>query len=320
VKKQVCYAVLAMLLLLLAGRWVADYTAAAFSGPVLLGERNGLRVYTGAQVIGEMIHYSRETLLEGLLLRIGRESPIPQDMPVQQARNVRKLIGLYVPAAQSVSLSEVTIYALCALCDENQLLRTWIVSGARSPAEQNALQNEAFERYRTMYGVAEALQLAQMEAPTHGTSEHQLAACFDVQLNGALEWAYSDPLDRNTDGRWLRQNAWRFGFIRRYPPEKAHLTGVTGEEMHFRFVGKTHAAIMYTMDWCLEEYLEALHLHGGLTLEAEDGRTAYILCSEMTAEGAAFCLPSGYCAEVSTDNLGYAVCALTRDYSSSLDR
>lgn len=317
---SVWYVIAACVILLLAAGYTAMQTVPAFAGPVLMGEGNGYRIYAGAPVTGEKAHYSREKLLRGLLMHVGYQSPIPQDMPVQQARNVRKLIGLYVPAAQDVSLSEETIYALCSLCDENPLLRTWIISGMRSPAEQNALQNAAFERYRSMHDVAEALRLAQMEAPTGGRSEHQLATAFDVQFNGALEWAYADPLDRSPDGRWLRENAWRFGFIRRYPPDKAQLTGMAGESLHFRYVGKAHAAIMQTMAWCLEEYLSALHTCGGLTLQTDDGSPVYVLCTEMKQSGASFSVPKGYRAEVSADNLGYAVCVLWPDQSASLDR
>lgn len=312
-------AVWVCILILLTGVYFHQEDAAAFAPQTLLAEMQSFRLYAGAQVTGEERQYTRRELLQGLLLCVSERTPLPADMPVQQARNVRKLIGLYVPVTPDVSLSEETIYALCELCTENPLLRTWIISGMRSPSEQAALQNEVFERYRSQYPVAQALTLAQREAPTGGKSEHQLNTAFDLQFQGTLEWAYDDPLDRCRDGRWLRENAWRFGFIRRYPPDKVHVTGVNTEPLHFRYVGKTHALVMQMMDWCLEEYLAALQTYGGLTIASDDGADTYILCREMTENGAAFPHPAGYDAAPSADNQGYAVCVLTLDQSSSED-
>ena len=310
---------LALLVMLLTGAFYAQGMPAA-SARILLGEMNGVSVYAGAIVEGEKVYFSRETLLKGLLLCVGDTSPIPQDMPVQQARNVRKMVGLYVPATSDVSLSEETIYALCALCEQNPLIRTWIVSGMRAPSEQYALQNETFERYREMFPPAEALQRALKDVPVGGASEHQLNTAFDVQFQGKLEWAYTDALDRSADGRWLRENAWRFGFIRRYPPEKAHITRVDTEELHFRYVGRVHAMAMQATGWCLEEYLAALRAYGGISIETQEGETTFVLCTKMTEIGAAFPIPEGYEAAPSADNQGYAVCALTRNQSSSAVR
>ena len=310
-------ALVALVLSLFISNLYTEEAVEALAQRVLLAEKDGYCIYAGADVQGEIKQYTRQELLQGLLLCVSGQTPIPEDMPVQQVRNVRKMIGLYVPVTEDVSLSEETIYALCALCDENPLVRTWIVSGARSPAEQAAVQNAAFEQYRSMYSVAEALQRAQQKAPLGGKSEHQLGTSFDLQFQGSLDWAYADPLDRSKDGRWLRENAWRFGFIRRYPPEKSQVTGVLGEELHFRYVGKTHAAVMQMTQWCLEEYLDALHRYGGLTLETPQGERAYVLCCEITEKGAAFRIPEGYVAAPSADNQGYAVCALTPDQSLS---
>ena len=115
---------------------------------------------------------------------------------------------------------------------------------------------------------------------------------------------------RTQDGRWLLKNAWRYGFIRRYPPEKS-MWLAPGEETHWRYVGPAHAAAMYTGDWCLEEYLEALHRHGVLRLVSPTGQTTWFLCTPMQQNGAAFCIPQGATAAPSADNLGYAVCVIT---------
>lgn len=55
---------------------------------------------------------------------------------------------------------------------------------------------------------------------------------------------------------WLQENAYRYGFIERYPKGKETQTGQEHIPWHYRFVGIKHATIMHDEDLCLEEYLE----------------------------------------------------------------
>ena len=54
---------------------------------------------------------------------------------------------------------------------------------------------------------------------------------------------------------WLRANAWKFGFIERYPEDKVDVTQYSYESWHWRFVGRTHALAMLQSGECFEEYL-----------------------------------------------------------------
>lgn len=310
-------ALLALLIMTASGHFISAESVPAAAGAVLLAERDGLRLFAEAEPPeGEIVVYDRETLYRGGLMYVGPDTPLPDDLPAQQTRDVRSLVHLYIPAAEHVALSEDTIYALCRLVEQNPLVGTWIMTGMRSPREQQALQEQAFAAYRQILPVAQALAQAARDVPDSGRSEHQLATAFDVKLNGRQIWNCEDPMARTADGKWLLQNAWRFGFIRRYPPEKADITGITGESTHWRYVGRAHAAAMHAADHCLEEYLQMLHERGTLRLIAEDGGEAWLLCREMGADGAVFPIPAGWHVAVSADNLGYAVCALTRDQSS----
>ena len=312
-RPSLALALCALALMLLTPHIVPEPAQLADAEAVLLAEHSGYRLFAGGQPPeGGEVLFDRETLLQGLLLYVGPDAPLPDDLPIQQSRDVRSLVRLYIPAAEHVSLSEETIYALCDLVAENPLIHTWIVAGMRSPREQEALQAEAFRKYQQTLPVSEALARAERDVPGSGRSEHQLATAFDVRLGGLQEWAITDPIARTQDGRWLLENAWRFGFIRRYPPDKGEITGVTGEDGHFRYVGPAHAAALWVGGYCLEEYLDLLHARGELCLTAED-REIWLLCRPMSAEGAAFRVPPGWNASVSADNLGYAVCVLSRD-------
>ena len=56
----------------------------------------------------------------------------------------------------------------------------------------------------------------------------------------------------------LLKNAENYGFILRYPEEKADITGVKYEPWHWRYVGMEHAKEMNKLNMCLEEYVEYL--------------------------------------------------------------
>ncbi|WP_236609485.1 M15 family metallopeptidase [Leifsonia xyli] len=38
-------------------------------------------------------------------------------------------------------------------------------------------------------------------------------------------------------GEWLAANAWRFGFLLRYPADKVAVTGFMFEPWHYRYIG-----------------------------------------------------------------------------------
>ena len=57
---------------------------------------------------------------------------------------------------------------------------------------------------------------------------------------------------------WLTANAYKFGFIERFPEGKEKVTGSPAEPSHWRFVGQYHAAAMHESGLCLEEYISSL--------------------------------------------------------------
>lgn len=55
---------------------------------------------------------------------------------------------------------------------------------------------------------------------------------------------------------WLDNNAYKYGFIKRYPSSKSYITGINNEPWHYRYVGKEAAATIKNQNLCLEEYLK----------------------------------------------------------------
>jgi D-alanyl-D-alanine carboxypeptidase len=88
-----------------------------------------------------------------------------------------------------------------------------------------------------------------------GHSEHQTGLSMDVggMGNRQLEAAFA-----GTDaGKWVAENAHKYGFIVRYPAGGEALTGYAYEPWHLRYVGEA-APRIYETGLVLEQYLECL--------------------------------------------------------------
>lgn len=86
-----------------------------------------------------------------------------------------------------------------------------------------------------------------------GASEHQtgLAVDFAIYENDI----YNDDIkEDDKEAIWLKDNAWKYGFILRYPKGKEDITGFNFEPWHYRFVGLELAFELYQTNQTLEEY------------------------------------------------------------------
>ncbi|MDO5732661.1 MAG: M15 family metallopeptidase [Eubacteriales bacterium] len=82
-----------------------------------------------------------------------------------------------------------------------------------------------------------------------GQSEHQTGLAFDI--NQEARMFYSSPATE-----WLWNNAYKYGFILRYPENKEHITGYVFEPWHYRYVGEKVARDFGPRsNLTLEEYL-----------------------------------------------------------------
>ncbi len=86
-----------------------------------------------------------------------------------------------------------------------------------------------------------------------GTSEHQTGLSFDafgenVECN--LEICYADT----SEGKWIKDNSYKYGFIIRYPSGKESVTGYQYEPWHLRYVGKELAIELQKTGQTMEEF------------------------------------------------------------------
>lgn len=84
--------------------------------------------------------------------------------------------------------------------------------------------------------------------------ERDSGYCFDIILR--LKTGKKQPLTDNLNSVWIRDNAWKYGFIQRYPKDKTDKTGVDFKDYHFRYVGRIPASYMKENNLCLEEFLD----------------------------------------------------------------
>ena len=100
--------------------------------------------------------------------------------------------------------------------------------------------------------------LAYSRVAMPGSSEHQTGLAFDIALyrNGEYTDCFKDT---DSEIIWAQENAYKFGFILRYPKGKEDITGFNYESWHFRFVGKDVSEYMHNNNiLTLEEYHLAL--------------------------------------------------------------
>ena len=117
-----------------------------------------------------------------------------------------------------------------------------IISGFRSYNTQVSLYN----RYKARDGQAEADRYSACA----GHSEHQSGLAADIN---SLEQSW----ENTSEGKWLNDNCYKYGFIIRYPKGKESSTGYMFEPWHIRYVGTEIATTLYNNgNWItLEEYL-----------------------------------------------------------------
>jgi LAS superfamily LD-carboxypeptidase LdcB len=97
---------------------------------------------------------------------------------------------------------------------------------------------------------AEAIGLAEA-----GHSEHQLGTTIDIS-GKSLKYRGPDTAFGNTsEGIWLRDNSYKYGFVMSYPAHKETVTGYIYEPWHFRYVGIDIANHIHETGETIQEYL-----------------------------------------------------------------
>jgi len=105
-----------------------------------------------------------------------------------------------------------------------------------------------YERQKEIYATTE-----KGKAQEPGASEHQTGLAFDVTAERS-----GGGFESTEQYAWLCENAHKYGFIQRYPANKAHETGISYEPWHYRYVGVEAAVKIRNSGQTLEAFLGKL--------------------------------------------------------------
>ncbi len=84
-----------------------------------------------------------------------------------------------------------------------------------------------------------------------GHSEHQTGLVVDMTSRTE---PLADSFKESKAYEWLKENAYKYGFIERYPEGKTYLTGYSPESWHWRYVGEEAAKIIHEENITFDEY------------------------------------------------------------------
>ena len=131
---------------------------------------------------------------------------------------------------------------------------------ASAEAGLTLASNSAYRSYDSQVSVynqdvaANGQAFADTSTARPGTSEHQTGLAIDIGAssgNCSLSTCFGDT----AEGQWLAANAWRFGFLLRYPADKTDITGYAFEPWHYRYIGADLSTEMHnTGVGTLEEF------------------------------------------------------------------
>ncbi|SEP74303.1 LD-carboxypeptidase LdcB, LAS superfamily [Lachnospiraceae bacterium NE2001] len=177
------------------------------------------------------------------LILVNTDNPVPDDYTVSltDLSNGKQVDTRIYPALQKMFDDA-----------RDSGIDLFVREGYRTREDQQSIMDSRIQQYQDSgYSLEEAEALAKQYVAIPGTSEHELGISVDINANSNVS---SDEVVYS----WLNENAYKYGFIKRYPEDKIDITGINNEPWHYRFVGQKAAAEMRDLNYCLEEYLDYL--------------------------------------------------------------
>jgi D-alanyl-D-alanine carboxypeptidase len=172
------------------------------------------------------------------LILVNSENPISDDAPDFEIVSAYRVVPV---RTSDIALERETLGAVAGM-----------FRAAKEAGIDNLLVNDGFrshEAQRRIY--EETADKTLVQAPGH--SEHQTGLAADIAVSGVA----GSVMGESAEGKWLAENAWKYGLILRYPQGKREVTGIAYEPWHFRYVGVENAKNIRDSGLCLEEYLDS---------------------------------------------------------------
>lgn len=176
---------------------------------------------------------NKETILVNKYLYLDSEY-IPDNLEVideEYARSGMKLVKIardkFIEMAKQAKDDGYTIIAM---------------SSYRSYKYQVNLYNK--------YVKSDGIDAADTYSARAGFSEHQTGLCVDI-YDGKLDYT---NFEKSKSYNWMENNAYKYGYILRFPKDKEDITGYQYESWHYRYVGEEIAKYIHENNITFDEY------------------------------------------------------------------
>ncbi|MDO4865285.1 MAG: M15 family metallopeptidase [Clostridia bacterium] len=182
-------------------------------------------------------HFGVEsTRFRGNILLVNESHRLEADYVPDELVNLYQQRHSFRLASSEIMLTRQTYEAMERMfhaAEEADMNGYIVTSGYRS-----------YQRQQEVYAQSEP-----GKAQQPGASEHQTGMAFDVTVETG------DGFENTPQYSWLMAHAHEYGFIQRYPANKADITGISYEPWHYRYVGVDAATRMHQTGQVLEEFL-----------------------------------------------------------------
>ena len=159
-----------------------------------------------------------------------------------EPNNLTKISEKYSKNASNQYLSKVAQVAFEELCTDALKEGKYILANSSYRSYND--QEQVYNTYLKLYGQT----YVNNYVATPGYSEHQTGLALDV---AAKDY---NIFESSPEFTWMKNNAYKYGFILRYPKEKQEITGYKYEAWHYRYVGKDAAKYIQENNITYEEY------------------------------------------------------------------
>lgn len=226
--------------------------SAAYSGAAVTASTSEVQEETPATAPAENQETADLTATEengaiGILRLVNTQHPLP-DGYIPPELEVMDTEDRQLDARAAAAFRELEAAAIADGCP------IFLSSGYRSYERQKYLFVEMIQDNLALgYKYEDAYTNTKSLRNIPGTSEHQTGLAADILSVNYLEM--DEGFADTKEGKWLKENAARFGFILRYPKDKEAITGTQFEPWHYRYVGVEDATKIMEQGVCLEEYL-----------------------------------------------------------------
>jgi D-alanyl-D-alanine carboxypeptidase len=171
----------------------------------------------------------------GDLVRLGDYLPGRVTLPEMLLRQeVAKALGRMVKAMLADGLAPTVLSSYRSYFEQAVAHQRWVVDDPANADQISALP---------------------------GHSEHQLGTAVDFgspempALTGSTIDKFSPLFAQTSEGRWLAEHAYEYGFSMSSPAGAELLTGLAYEPWHYRYIGVDLAIYLHASGYFLDEYL-----------------------------------------------------------------